>query len=171
MKEVFCTPSIGDVQGIKDLIDVFSADGITIPRSYNYLYSNLRDFRVCKIKDEVVGCCSLHLVWEDLAEIKSLAIKKEFQNNGIGSKLVKTCIKEGKSLGVARVYALTKAPAFFLKLGFKQATREELPTKVWGECINCMRYYKCDETAVILDLKPSDFASQHLPVKLENHTK
>ena len=162
----YCRPQITDVEAVKELIDAYSADGITIPRSYNYLYQNLRDFIVCKAGDEIAGCCSIHLVWEDLAEVKSLAIKKEFQNRGIGARLVKKCVLDAKGFGAARIYALTKAPQFFEKLGFKRAAREDLPTKVWGECINCMRYYKCDETAVVLDLKPSAFSGHSLPIKL-----
>lgn len=123
-----------------------------IPRSLNELYETLRDFVICEIEGAVCGICSLHIMWEDLAEIRSLAVDKRFQKRGIGRRLVKYCIREARHLGIKRIFALTYHPEFFRKLGFHDADKSALPQKIWGDCIRCPRFPECDENAVIINL-------------------
>ena len=100
-----------------------------------------------------MGACALHIVgWDDLAEIKSLVVVKEYQRKGIGKKLVSVCIEEAKSLGVKRVFALTFVGAFFRKLGFKKIAKEKLPHKIWSECVTCPYFPHCKEKAFILKI-------------------
>ena len=91
-------------------------------------------------------------MWEDLAEIRSLAVDKVHQKRGIGKNLVRECLKEARALGVKRIFALTYSPDFFKKMGFKDADKSSLPQKIWGDCLRCPRFPECDEHAVIISL-------------------
>jgi amino-acid N-acetyltransferase len=143
---------IADLKQVHSLINDFAKQEQMIPRSLNELYETLRDFVVCEINGDVRGVCALHIMWEDLAEIRSLAVDKEFQQSGIGKKLVKECLKEAKLLGIRRTFALTYHPEFFKKLGFKDTDKSSLPQKIWGDCLRCHHFPDCDENAVIINL-------------------
>lgn len=142
-----------DAKTIHKLINDFARRGEMLPRSLNEIYEKLRDFLVIKEKDEIIGVCALHILWEDLAEIRSLAVKEEFQNKGIGSLLVKKALKEAKSFSIKKVFVLTYIPEFFKKIGFKEIDKSKLPQKIWGDCIKCPKFPDCDETALIYYLK------------------
>ncbi len=143
---------IGDIKAVHRLINEFARKGEMIPRSLNDLYENIRDVFVCEAGGEIKGVCSLHILWEDLAEIRSLSVKSDSQRTGIGGRLVKTCITEAKKLGIRKVFALTYHADFFRKMGFSEIDKTELPQKIWGECLRCPKFPECDETAVILKL-------------------
>lgn len=134
------------------LINDFARREEMLPRSLNELYENIRDFYICEDKGEIIGLCALHILWEDLAEIRSLAVKREFQRKGIGMRLLKRCLQEAKRLGIRRVFALTYFPDFFQKAGFRRVEKSQLPQKIWGDCLRCPKFPECDEDAVIIDL-------------------
>jgi amino-acid N-acetyltransferase len=140
---------IDDVKDIQKLVNEFARREEMIPRSINELYENVRDFLVCEDKGKICAACALHILWEDLAEIRSLAVKKESQRMGIGQKMVKRCITEAKSLGIRRVFALTYQPLFFKKMGFEDIDKSSLPQKIWGDCVRCPKFPECDEHALI----------------------
>lgn len=140
---------IGDIKRIQELINYFAGQDLMLPRSLNILYENLRDFFIYEDKNKIVGCSALHISWDDLAEIKSLAVARNYQNKGIGRKLAEACILEAKEIGAGRVFVLTYAPDFFKKLGFRQTAHNKLPHKIWAECINCPKFPDCRETALI----------------------
>ncbi len=144
---------IADIRIVHRLINDFAKKGEMIPRSLNDLYENIRDIIVFEEDGEIRGVCALHILWEDLAEIRSLAVKKEAQRLGIGGSLVKTCLREAKNLGIERVFALTYHPDFFKRFGFVEIDKTRLPQKIWGECLRCPKFPECDETAVIKELK------------------
>lgn len=139
---------------IHELINYYSGheDTGVLPRSRKNIYENIRDFTVYTEKDRVLGCVCLHIFWDDLAEIRSLAVAPEKKGQGIGKKLVDACEKEAGAMGLPRLFTLTKVPGFFKKLGYRVIDQSKLP-KVWGECINCPKYPDCDEIALIKDLK------------------
>ncbi|MCS7203312.1 MAG: N-acetyltransferase [Thermodesulfovibrio sp.] len=144
---------IKDVKTIHKLINDFAKKGEMLPRSLNEIYENLRDFYLVEENNEIKGVCALHILWEDLAEIRSLVVKKEDQNRGIGSLLVKKCLREAGILGVKSVFVLTYIPQFFKKLGFREIDKTKLPQKIWGDCIKCPKFPECDETALIYKFK------------------
>ncbi len=144
---------VSDANKIFKILQEFALKGILLPRSLNSIYENIRDFWVYEEKDKILGICSLHIYWEDLAEIKSLAVIKNFQNQGIGKQLVIHCIKEAKELGVKKIFALTYVPEFFEKLGFKISDKSEFPQKVWTECIHCVKFNDCHEVPVSYTLE------------------
>lgn len=144
---------IPDIKAIHKLINEFAKKGQMLPRSLNELYENIRDFFIAENNNEILGICALHILWEDLAEIRSLAVKREFQNKGIGQKLVKSCLKEAKKFGVKQVFVLTYIPDFFKKAGFTEIDKSKLPQKIWGDCIRCHKFPECDEIALIYKFK------------------
>jgi amino-acid N-acetyltransferase len=91
-------------------------------------------------------------VWEDLAEVRSVAVLENSGRKGIGSCLVQACISEAHGIGLKRIFCLTYKPDFFAKHGFRLVDKSELPHKVWGDCIKCAKFPDCDENAMILDL-------------------
>lgn len=143
---------ISDVPAMHRLINEHAESGVMLGRPLSELYENLRDFWVIEEGGDTVACCALHINWADLAEIRSLAVDRRFQRRGFGSALVNACLKEAREMGLGRVYALTREEGFFRSLGFVTIGVDELPRKVWGECIRCPKFPQCDEVAVVYDL-------------------
>jgi amino-acid N-acetyltransferase len=141
-----------DAQELHDLVNSFAGKGEMLPRTMGEVYENLRDFFVVRQGDDVLGCVALHIVWEDLAEVRSLAVRQESQAVGLGAALVRACIDEARKLGLKRVFALTYQSGFFEKLGFQKVDVMTLPQKVWNECYRCPKFPSCDEIALVLDL-------------------
>lgn len=145
--------TLSDAKAIHALVNSFAVKNRMLPRSLNDIYELIRDFFICNIKDKVIAVCSLHIVWEDLAEIRSVAVLKNYQRKGIGSRLVNRCLKEARSLGARNVFALTYHPEFFKHLGFEDIDKNELPHKIWGDCLKCPKFPDCEEVAVIKKLE------------------
>lgn len=143
---------INDVKEIQKLLITFASRGDMLSRSLSELYESLRDFYVCEQEDQLLGTAALHIVWEDLAEVRSVAVSEDAGRKGIGSQLVQACIAEARELGLKRIFCLTYKPDFFAKHGFRLVDKSELPHKVWGDCIKCVKFPDCDENAMILDL-------------------
>jgi amino-acid N-acetyltransferase len=115
------------------------------------LYDHLRDYKVCTedAGDEILGTCAVHVCWEDLAEIRSLVVRKEWEGKGVGTRLTKACLKEANTLGVKRVFVLTNVLGFFERLGFTRVDKSTLPHKVWSDCVRCVKFPDCDEEALL----------------------
>ncbi|UCG77873.1 MAG: N-acetyltransferase [Nitrospirota bacterium] len=143
---------ISDIKYIHSSLNNFAKKGLTLPRSLNELYEHLRDFYIFEDDDSILGYSALHLIWEDIGEIRSLFVSDEARGHGIGKKLVKRCLKEAKHLGLKKVFALTYVPDFFKKIGFNDIEKSELPHKIWSDCLNCPKFPDCDEVAVIIGL-------------------
>ncbi|MHB0869829.1 MAG: N-acetyltransferase [Chloroflexota bacterium] len=143
---------IGDVPTMHRLINDHAESGVMLARPLSELYENLRDFWVIEEGGVPVACCALHVNWADLAEVRSLAVDRRHQRRGLGRTLVMACIGEAREMGLSRVYALTREAGFFDSLGFARIGVNELPRKVWGECIRCPKFPECDEVAVVYDL-------------------
>lgn len=142
--------TIDDAKQIQALINAYASKDLMIARSLNEIYENIRDFWVYEDNKKIIACCALGVVgWENLAEIKSLAVAKTKQNRGIGSKLVKTCLREAKQLRIKNVFVLTYLPEFFNKLKFRKISKSKLPHKIWSECCNCPKFPDCQEEALI----------------------
>lgn len=140
---------VQDIRQIQALINSFAKKDLMLPRSLNELYEDLRDFWVYEEKGRVIGCAALHVCWDDLAEVKAVAVARDRQGRGVGRKLVETCIDEARELGARRLFVLTYRPDYFKRFGFKRISHSSLPHKIWAECINCPKFPDCDETALI----------------------
>ena len=145
--------TLKDIPQIYKIINDFSSQDLMLPRSLNQLYENIRDFWVCEKNEKVCGCCGLHVIWKDLAEIRSLAVIQPEQRQGIGTRLVETSLKEAESLKIERIFMLTKLTIFFEKFGFKKVPKNALPRKIWSECVHCYKFPDyCDEVALVREL-------------------
>jgi amino-acid N-acetyltransferase len=153
--EVIRKVRMGEVPQIHRLLSNYAGQGLLLPRSLSEIYDHLRDYFVIEDNlksDEIVGVCALGICWEDLAEIRSLAVAEECQDKGYGILLVKRCLEEAVSLGVKKVFTLTYATGFFSKLGFKQIEKASLPHKIWADCFKCPKFPDCDEVAMMKEL-------------------
>jgi amino-acid N-acetyltransferase len=146
---------IDDIRSIHRLLNHYADEGLLLPRSLSELYDHLRDY-VVLVDDNhtgsVQGVCGLRICWEDLAEIKSLAVSENHQGRGAGTRLVEVCLKEACSLGLKKVFTLTYVPDFFTRLGFQEVEKSVLPNKIWADCLNCPKFPDCDETALMIGL-------------------
>jgi len=139
-----------DVKEIHSLLNYYAKQGLLLACSISSLYDRLRDFVVCVDKEnDILGVCALHITWENLAEIRSLAVLEGHQGKGIGAKLVQQCLMEADMLGITKIFTLTYQPKFFRKLGFVDIDKRELPHKIWSDCINCHMFPDCDEEALM----------------------
>ena len=145
--------TVDDVPAIHALVKEFARQEAMLPLSLSDVYEKLRDFFVADRDDTVVGCAALHVVWEDLAEVRSVAVRDDLQGQGVGRDLVLACVSEAPALGVTRVFTLTYVPQFFRRLGFADVEKDALPHKVWSDCVRCPHFPNCDEVALIAELE------------------
>jgi amino-acid N-acetyltransferase len=146
---------VGDVKTIHRMINIASSREEMLPRSLMDIYGSLRDFLVYidEEKEDIVGICAMSIIWENLAEIRSLYVEEERRKQGIGTKLVEACISEAITLELFRIFALTYKVDFFRSIGFKEVDRSTLSEKIWSDCFHCPKYPDyCDEVAMILEL-------------------
>jgi RNA 3'-terminal phosphate cyclase (ATP) len=141
-----------DGPAIQRLLAHFASRGELLHRTLNEVYQHLRDFVVCEVDGRIVGVCALWLYWEDLAEVRSLAVEESHGGRGHGKALVRACLEEAAALGIRRVFALTYRPGFFESLGFRTLDKRELPQKIWKDCLRCSKFTCCDEVALICDI-------------------
>jgi len=144
---------IRDVKEIQKLLTHYASKGDMLSRSLSELYEAIRDFYVFEDKGRILGASALHIVWEDLAEIRSVAVVEDAGRKGVGSQVVQACIDEARILGLKRLFCLTYKPDFFGKFGFQIVDKAQLPHKVWGDCIKCPKFPDCDEIAMAMDLE------------------
>jgi amino-acid N-acetyltransferase len=145
--------AVSDVKAIHELVNGFARTGEMLPRTLAEIYESLRDFSVVRDGDALLACGALHVMWEDLAEVRSLAVRTDRHGQGLGALLVRAHLDEARELGLRTVFALTYRPAFFEKLGFQQADVMTLPRKVWNECYRCPKFPTCNEIAVMLEIE------------------
>ena len=145
---------IKDIKAIHGLLQEYGKKGELLPRPLSVLYDHVRNFSVYvdEENDDILGCCALQFCWDDLAEIRSLAVHPNYLRKKIGSKLVEAMLSEAKSFGIKKVFALTYRQEFFKKFGFMKIDRSELPLKIWADCIMCVKFPDCDETAMMIEI-------------------
>ncbi len=144
--------TLSDIKAVHRLISEQAKAGHLIPRAISELYSQMRDFAVRTENgpDTIVGCGALHIVWEDLAEIRSLAVQTDYQRKGIGSELVRALLEESRGMEIRRVFVLTDRTSLFERLGFSYIDKNLLPHKIWADCIRCNKFPECDEVAMAI---------------------
>ena len=144
--------NISEVPRIHKLVNSFAGRGEMLARPLSEIYENIRDFVVVRKGKRIIGCAALHVLWSDLAEIKSVAVDEEIQRQGVGNKLVAACLKDAEELGIETVFCLTYKPKFFEKMGLKEVEKMTLPQKIWTECYRCSKFPNCDETAMTIQV-------------------
>lgn len=144
-----------DVDAIYELINDYSQSGTLLPRSIPELCENIRDFVVVEDETGIVGCGALHLYGAHLAEIRSIVVRRTEQGRGGGRVLIDALMVEADHHGVTCVCLFTRIPEFFAHMGFSVAHREELPDKIYKDCMNCPKLHACDEVAMVRGELPS----------------
>lgn len=142
--------ALGDVGLIHDLLRHYAAQGELLARPLSKIYDHLRDFWIRESPDGgLAGCVALQFCWRDLAEIRSLAVHPDHRSGGIGRALVNRALEEAAAFHVERVFTLTYRPGFFEQLGFSIISRNDLPLKIWSDCLACVHFPNCNETAMM----------------------
>ncbi len=145
---------LSDIKAAHNLIAEHSKAGHILPRPIVELYGKVRDFSVYEDQaGRLIGCGALEIVWEDLAEIRSLAVDPNFEGNGVGTRLVEVLMNEARDMQVGRVFVLTYRTHFFERLGFAHMEKSELPHKIWADCVKCSKFPECDEVALSRTVK------------------
>jgi len=146
--------NIEDIKTIHGILKYYGTKGELLARPLSRLYDHVRDFWVFDEPDtgQIIGCCALQFCWEDLAEIRSLAVDENRRNQGIGNQLIEAAFAEARQFKIKKLFTLTYKPAFFKKFGFTVIDRSELPLKIWADCIHCVKFPDCDETAMLKNI-------------------
>lgn len=145
---------LSDVESIHELVNYYAKQGLMLPRSRSALYEFIRNYSVAEIDDEIVGVGALQILWINLAEIRTLAVKEGLFGKNIGRQLVEYLLNEADSLGIQRVFTLTYQTGFFEKCGFQEIEKEKMPQKIWKDCLNCPKFPNCDEVCMVIEIKP-----------------
>lgn len=141
--------TFADIEAVHSLINEYARQGVMLARSRNALYETMRDMMLAFDGNALVGVAGLHIVWDRLAEVRSVAIDPAHKRRGIGGELVRRLIDAAQPFGIDKVFTLTYQAAFFRSLGFAEIAKDELPPKIWKDCIDCPKFPNCDEIAMI----------------------
>ncbi len=109
-----------DVAAIRQLVDAYAADRILLSKATVTLFEDVQEFYVAEVDGDVVGCGALHVLWEDLAEVRTLAVDHQHRGRGIGDLLLRRLLQQARHVGVARVFCLTFEVDFFSRHGFTE---------------------------------------------------
>ena len=155
VESVIRNAQISDARDIHRLIVTWADKGKMLPRPLVEIYESIRDFIVCENDGRLIGVAALHVVWENVAELRSLVVHEGSESKGIGRRLVEKALEEAGELGVEELFVLTYIPEFFTKLGFSIIDKATLPHKIWSDCVRCHKFPDCDETAASIKIRPS----------------
>lgn len=157
----------GDVRAISGLVDANVESGRLLGKATVTLYEDIQEFWVAEEQPSglVVGCGALHVMWEDLAEIRTIAVRGDRQGHGIGHRIVDALLATARELGVQRVFVLTFAVGFFARHGFREIDGTAVAPEVYAELL---RSYD-EGVAEFLDLdrvKPNTLGNSRMLLHL-----
>ena len=146
--------TLSDVPAMLELVKSEVKDGTILNRSEDEVSTNIRSYVLAKEGSKIVGYTALHIHSQRLAEIRSLIVDENYRGLSIGREMVEFTLKEAKVLNVKEdVLVLTYLPDFFKKLGFIEIKKELIPEhKIWADCIKCIHFPVCNETALVYKL-------------------
>ena len=154
-----------DIKGIRQLIDSYAPQGRLLSKETVTLYESVQEFTVAVEGDEVVGCGALHVLWEDLAEVRTVAVSESLRGQGVGHKILDSIIDRAHNIGVKRIFCLTFETEFFGKHGFEVIEGTPVEPEIYAELL---RSYDAG-VAEFLDLesvKPNTLGNTRMPKKL-----
>lgn len=146
---------LSDVNDMFRIINHYAEMQLMLPKTQLQLYENLRDYSIVtdpSDSNRVLACGALHIYWENLAEVRAVAVAPGITRHGIGTTLVEQLIEEARELEIEQVFVFTYEPRFFARFGFIQVEHRTMPLKVYNECFHCPKFNKCDELAMVLHL-------------------
>ncbi|AUS80221.1 amino-acid N-acetyltransferase [Actinoalloteichus sp. AHMU CJ021] len=155
---------VGDVRAVKRLVDAY-AGKVLLAKELVALYEGVQEFWVAEIGGDIVGCGALHVLWEDLAEIRTVAVAPEAAGRGVGRAVVSRLVEVAIELGLRRIFVLTFETAFFARLGFRAISGTPVSAEVYEE----MRHSVDEGVAEFLDLpyvKPNTLGNSRMLLEL-----
>jgi amino-acid N-acetyltransferase len=155
----------GDIKAIRDLVDTYTTDRRLLSKATVTLYESVQEFWVADDGGTVVGCGALHVMWEDLAEIRTVAVDPDRRGQKIGHRIVSALLDQARDLGVARVFCLTFETRFFGSFGFTEIDGAPVPHSVYEQLL---RSYD-EGVAEFLDLervKPNTLGNKRMLLHL-----
>lgn len=155
----------GDVAVIRDLVDTYAPDRRLLSKATVTLYEDIQEFVVAQIDGRVVGCGALHVMWADLAEVRTVAVLPRLHRHGVGRRIVATLVERAQALGVQRVFCLTFEVEFFRQLGFSEIWGTPVTTQVFAELLRS----EDEGVAEFLDLervKPNTLGNTRMLLRL-----
>jgi amino-acid N-acetyltransferase len=145
-----------DARSIHQLIHSFTHDGTLLPRRYAEICANISTFSIVETEShQFIGCASLHVYGQHLAEIRSIVVRPDTKGRGAGGLLVRALLDQAKASGIKCVCLFTRIPAFFEHFSFRTAEHQALPDKALKDCVNCARRNACDEIAMVIGELPA----------------
>ena len=143
-------PNLSHIPYIQEVLFPYVKDGIILKRDDDEIAMNIRSYILAFDNKVPIGVGALHIYSKFLGEIRSLAVKEEYQNKGIGREIVTFLLNEAKDLKLKEVLVLTYKKEFFEKLGFSEIPKEAIPDKkIWADCIKCKFFPNCQEIALL----------------------
>jgi amino-acid N-acetyltransferase len=124
-----------DVAAMRRLVELFASDRILLAKAPVQYYEDVQEFFVAELDGEIVGCAALHVLWEDLAEIRSVAVDPAAQGHGFGSGLVLRVLEVARELGIRRIFVLTFETAFFERFGFHEIAGAPVAPEVYQQLL------------------------------------
>jgi len=143
-----------DAEAIYRLIAHYVSEGLLLPRAEEEIRRNISHFLVFEEKARIVSCVALESYGPDLAEIRSLAVDPQLRGRRLGSRLIDFALTDARRRRIARVFAVTHAPEFFLRHGFAAGSRQSLTEKLERDCHTCSKRRSCKLVAVIATVIP-----------------
>jgi amino-acid N-acetyltransferase len=154
-----------DVRAIADLVDGYAGNRILLAKERVTLYEDVQEFRVAEVDGTVAGCGALHVMWEDLAEVRTLAVDPVWRGHGVGSRILTALLDQARELGVSRLFCLTFEVDFFSRHGFHVVDGTPVAPEVYAQLLRSM-----DEgVAEFLDLarvKPNTLGNTRMLLEL-----
>jgi amino-acid N-acetyltransferase len=127
-----------DVRAIADLVDRYAADRILLAKERVTLYEDVQEFQVAEVDGVLAGCGALHVLWEDLAEVRTLAVDPVWRGHGVGSRILAALTGQALELGVRRLFCLTFEVAFFSRHGFRAVDGTPVAPEVYAQLLRSM---------------------------------
>ena len=124
-----------DVRRIRELVDLYAQRRILLSKATVTLFEDVPDFLVAEVDGHVVGCGAMHVIWEDLGELRTLAVDPGLVGSGVGRRLVAALLDRARALGVARVFCLTFEREFFAHAGFTEIEDAPVTPEVYAQLL------------------------------------
>jgi amino-acid N-acetyltransferase len=157
----------GDVRAIRHLVDLYATERRLLSKATVALYEDVQEFWVARSGEQVIGCGALHVMWEDLAEVRTVAVDPAWRGRKVGHRIVAELLATARELGVARVFCLTFETRFFGSFGFVEIDGAPVPARVYEELL---RSYD-EGVAEFLNLervKPNTLGNSRMLLRLED---
>lgn len=136
MSEVIIRPArTADVRAVRDLIDMYAPGGRLLAKNTVTLYEDVQEFSVAEIDGKIAGCGALHVLWEDLGEVRTVAVLPEHKGKGIGGKILQALEIRAHELGLKRLFCLTFETEFFNRHGFNPIAEAPVDASIYAQML------------------------------------